>query len=57
MIALLNQLRLAYLAVQAARMAAGDPLAWGMAIVSVGEVAVAVGSQFVTEDSGSEGPQ
>lgn len=39
-IALLNQLRLAYLAVQAARLAAGDPLAWGMAAISVGEVAV-----------------
>jgi len=57
MIALLNQLRLAYLAVQAARMAAGDPIAWALAAVSVGEVAVEVGSQFIREESGSEGPQ
>lgn len=56
-LALLNQIRLAYLAVQAARMAAGDPLAWALAFVSVAEVAVEVGSQFVREDSGSEGPQ
>jgi len=50
-------LRLAYLAVRAARMAAGDPLAWGMALLSVGEVAVEVGGIFIREDSGSEGPQ
>jgi len=34
-----NQLRLALLAVQAARMAAGDPLAWAMAGISVAETA------------------
>jgi len=45
-IAFLNKLRLAYLAVQAARMAAGDPLAWGMAFVAVGEVAMDVSDVF-----------
>lgn len=37
-----NQLRLAYRALQLARLAAGDPLAWGLAAVSVAEVAVSV---------------
>jgi len=35
LIAVVNSLRLAYIALQAARMAAGDPIAWGMAGVSV----------------------
>jgi len=56
-IALLNRLRLAYLAVQAARMGAGDPLAWLMAGLSVAEVAVEVGSEVLGENAGSEGPQ
>jgi hypothetical protein len=56
-IALLNQVRLAYNAVKAARMAAGDPLAWAVAVLSVAEVGVEIGSQFIREDSGSEGPQ
>ena len=56
-LALLNQIRLAYLAVQAARLASGDPIAWALAAVSVGEVAVNVGSLFIREEVGSEGPQ
>jgi len=55
-IALLNQLRLAYKAVQAARMAAGDPLAWALALLSVAEVAVSLGEEFTRETVGSEGP-
>ena len=39
-IILLNQLRLAYRAVQLARMAAGDPVAWALAGLSVAEVIV-----------------
>jgi len=35
-IAIVNSLRLTYAALQAARMAAGDPVAWAMAGVSVG---------------------
>lgn len=44
-IAIANQLRLALAALQAARMAAGDPLAWAMFGVSVGTVFV----DFATE--------
>jgi hypothetical protein len=40
MITLLNRLRMAYLSVQAARMAAGDPLAWAMAGIAVTTVGV-----------------
>lgn len=36
-LAMTNRLRLALAALQAARMASGDPLAWAMAAVSVGE--------------------
>jgi hypothetical protein len=41
-IATANKLRLAYAALQAARMAAGDPLAWALAGVAIGELAVDV---------------
>lgn len=41
-IAIANQLRLALAALQAARMASGDPLAWAMAGLAVGEVAVSM---------------
>lgn len=37
-----NQLRLAYAALQAARMAAGDPLAWALAGISAVEVGVSL---------------
>lgn len=40
LINILNQLRLAYIAVRAARMAAGDPIAWAMAGVSVATFAM-----------------
>jgi len=39
-IAWLNQLRLAYRAVQLARMSAGDPLAWALAGVAMAEAGV-----------------
>ena len=39
-IAIANQLRLALAALQAARLAAGDPLAWALAGLSVAEVIV-----------------
>lgn len=38
-----NQLRLALAALQAARMASGDPIAWAMAAVSVGEALFSAG--------------
>lgn len=41
-IAIANQMRLALLALQAARMAAGDPLAWALAGVAVAEVGVSL---------------
>lgn len=41
-IAIANRLRLALAALQAARMAAGDPLAWAMAGLSLAEVGVDV---------------
>lgn len=41
-IAIANQLRLAMKALQLARMASGDPLAWAMAGISVAEVAVSM---------------
>lgn len=41
-----NQLRLALLALQAARMAAGDPLAWAMAGIAVAEVGISIGSEM-----------
>jgi hypothetical protein len=41
-IAVANQLRLALAALQAARMAAGDPLAWALAGLSVTEVGVSM---------------
>jgi hypothetical protein len=41
-IAIANQLRLALAALQAARMASGDPLAWVMAGLAVGEVGVSM---------------
>jgi len=56
-LAQLNQIRLAYLAVQAARMGAGDPIAWAMAGLSVAEVAVSIGSSFIRDDVSSEEPQ
>lgn len=37
-----NQLRLALLALQATRMAAGDPLAWAMAGIAVAETVLSV---------------
>jgi len=52
-----NRLRLALRALQLARMAAGDPLAWALAGISVAEVAMDVGSVFIRDETGSEGPQ
>jgi len=43
MIITLNALRAAYYAVTAARMAAGDPLAWAGAIIAVGGAIVSLG--------------
>ena len=40
--AVANQLRLAYRALQLARLAAGDPIAWGLAAVSVAEAGMSV---------------
>ena len=45
-IATLRSLELAYYAVQLARMAAGDPLAWAMAGISVVSAAVSIGDMF-----------
>lgn len=45
-IAVANRLRLAYAALQAARMAAGDPLAWAMAGLALAEVGVDVGTEL-----------
>lgn len=45
-IRLANQLRLALLALEAARMAAGDPIAWAMAGVAVAEFSVSIASEF-----------
>lgn len=42
-LAMANRLRLALAALQAARMASGDPLAWAMAGVAVGEALFSVG--------------
>jgi len=50
-IMVVNQLRLAYAALQAARMAAGDPLAWGMAAVAVGGFAVSAGDLLMEAGS------
>jgi len=44
-IAIANQLRLALIALQAARMAAGDPLAWIQAGVAVGTLAMDIGTE------------
>lgn len=44
-ITIANQLRLAYAALQVARMAAGDPLAWAMAGVSVATVVMDIGTE------------
>lgn len=46
-----NQLRLTLAALQAARMASGDPLAWAMAAISVGEFAFSAGDMIM--DAGS----
>lgn len=46
-----NQLRLALAALQAARMASGDPLAWATAAVSVGEALFSAGDLIM--ESGS----
>lgn len=46
-IAIANQLRLALLALQAARMAAGDPLAWAMFGISVTTFALGVGDTMM----------
>ena len=51
-LALLNRVRLAYLAVQAARMAAGDPLAWATAGLAVVETGVSMYSMFEYETRG-----
>ena len=45
-IAVANRLRLALRALQLARMAAGDPLAWALAGISVAEVAVDIGTEL-----------
>lgn len=52
MIVMANRLRLALLALQAARMAAGDPLAWAMAGLAVAEFGVAVGGASLYEVGG-----
>ena len=41
-----NQLRLAYRALQAVRLAAGDPLAWAMLVISAAEVTVSVANEL-----------
>lgn len=41
-----NRLRLALLALQAARMAAGDPLAWALGGIAVAELGMSVASEF-----------
>lgn len=57
LIMLLMSLKAAYDAVQYARMAAGDPLAWATAGLSVLSTVIAVGGVFVRDMTGSEGPQ
>ena len=57
MITLLYGLKAAYDAVQFARMAAGDPLAWIGAGVTVATTAINVGNVFVRDEIGSWGPQ
>jgi len=56
-ITLVNALRLAYKALHLAKMAAGDPLAWAMAGVSVAEFALLLGETVAREAYGSESPQ
>lgn len=56
-ITLLYQLKAAYDAVQLARMAAGDPLAWLGAGITVTSAAISLGNTFIREDASSEGPQ
>jgi len=56
-ITIANRLRLALRALQLARMAAGDPLAWALAGISGVEVAIDIGDVFIREETGSEGPQ
>jgi len=46
-----NQARLALLALQAVRMAAGDPIAWMQAGISVVTVAVSMGEMMTVEGS------
>jgi len=55
-ITLLYQLKAAYDAVQLARMAAGDPLAWIGAGVTVASTAIQLGN-VIHEQIGSEEPQ
>jgi len=56
-IIIINRLRLALRALQLARMATGDPVAWALAGISAAEVAVEIGSEVLGENAGSEGPQ
>lgn len=50
-IALVNRARLAYAAFHAARMAAGDPLAWATAAVGIGEFVVSAGDLLMEAGS------
>jgi hypothetical protein len=54
---LINNLRLAYRALQLARMAAGDPIAWALAGLTLMEVALDVGTTSARELAGSGDPQ
>lgn len=49
LITVVNSLRLAYRALQLARMATGDPIAWGLAIISGAEVAFTVADSMAME--------
>lgn len=45
-IAIASRLRLALRALQLARMATGDPLAWALAVISVAEVGIDIGTMM-----------
>lgn len=52
-----NALRVAYRALQAARLAAGDPIAWITTGLTVAETVVSVGVVAAGELASTEGPQ
>jgi hypothetical protein len=56
-LAILNAIRLAYRALQLARMAAGDPIAWALAGLTIAEIALDVGTMSARELAGSDEPQ